>query len=49
MIIATNKAQFVNPTTDSTGTLRTYGTLFTSANEAFMAFKPIQMVSSLSA
>lgn len=40
MIISTNKSLFVNPTTASYGTLRTYGTPFTSANEAFMAFKP---------
>lgn len=40
MIIATNKNHFVNPTTDSSGKLRSAGTSTMGANEVFMAFKP---------
>jgi hypothetical protein len=40
MIIATNKAQFVNPANAATGTLRAYGSHALAANDAFLAFKP---------
>jgi hypothetical protein len=40
MIIATNKAQFVNLTNGATGLLRTPGDLSTAANEKFLGFKP---------
>lgn len=40
MIIATNKAQFVNLANAASGTLRAFGSHSLAANDAFLAFKP---------